>query len=296
MEENNEKKEQTEVTASGNASDVSKDSNEKKEEAVTEEKENSASVAPESSDRKENTEEKPEEKAEPSDKKESNGETAEKAEERATESTEEKTAEKTADNKAKEEKKTAHRADSSHRIQWKSVFRIVLTIAIVFAAAFGGTVAAVSWLDHRFEKALEETQGQDRNDFPFDYEEIEGNGNGSNSNGGSSAKTNTNSAGLGVYIRSDSEKPEIYSFTDDSLADEAGLEIGDVITSVDGTEVDSYDDVVEQLKDKKPGDKVKIGYERNGEKGEAEVELIDRNSSDSNSDSPFSSSKGQMMQ
>ena len=62
MEENNEKKEQTEVTASGNASDVSKDSNEKKEEAVTEEKENSASVAPESSDRKENTEEKPEEK------------------------------------------------------------------------------------------------------------------------------------------------------------------------------------------------------------------------------------------
>lgn len=194
--------------------------------------------------------------------------------------------------KQEEKKQTVKKKDKEKKNsgKGKTALKIIGIFAIVFVAAFGGTYAAISWMDSK----LEEAYGNpfDSNEMPFDYEEIDGNG-----SDGYSSKTNNNSAGLGIYIRSDSDKAEIYSFTDDSLADDAGLQAGDIITAVDGNAVESYDDVVDQLKDKKPGDKVKIEYERNGEKGEAEVELIDRSSSSSESnDSPFNSGKGQMMQ
>lgn len=195
-------------------------------------------------------------------------------------------------NEKKEEKKEPVHTENNkkkHTGKGKTALKVVGVFAIVFVAAFGGTYAAISWMDSKVEKMY--GNPFESNEMPFDYEEIEGNG-----SDGYSSKTNTNSAGLGIYIRSDSDKAEIYSFTEDSLADDAGLQVGDVITAVDGIDVESYDDVVDQLKDKKPGDKVKIEYERNGEKGEAEVELIDRSSSSQNSDSPFSSGKGQMMQ
>ena len=211
------------------------------------------------------------------------------------EKTEEKTEteEKQSETVKQEEKKQTEKAEDKkkkHTGKGKTALKIVGVFAIVFVAAFGGTYAAINWMDSKLEKAY--GNPFDSNEMPFDYEEIEGNG-----SDGYSSKTNNNSAGLGIYIRSDSDKAEIYSFTDDSLADDAGLQVGDVITAVDGNAVESYDDVVDQLKDKKPGDKVKIEYERNGEKGEAEVELIDRSSSSLESnDSPFSSGKGQMMQ
>lgn len=212
--------------------------------------------------------------------KEEENEASFKEKESVTENSEEK---KSASVK-QEEKKKKHTGKGSTALKITGIF------AIVFVAAFGGTYAAIRWMDSKFE----ESYGNpfDNNEMPFDYEEIEGNG-----SDGYSSKTNSNSAGLGIYIRSDSDKAEIYSFTDDSLADDAGLQVGDVITAVDGNAVESYDDVVDQLKDKKPGDKVKIEYERNGEKKEAEVELIDRSSSSlESSDSPFGSGKGQMMQ
>lgn len=192
-------------------------------------------------------------------------------------------------NKRQDMKKAQSKPEKKHSGKGKIVMKVLGAFAIVFVAAFGGTYAAISWLDSKFEKEAG-NPFDSYGDMPFDYEEFNG-----NSSDGYSSKTNSNSAGLGIYIRSDSDKAEIYSFTDDSLADDAGMEIGDVITAVDGNAVSSYDDVVEQLKDKKPGDKVKITYERNGEEKEADVELIDRSSSASQ-DSPFSSQKGQMMQ
>ena len=62
--------------------------------------------------------------------------------------------------------------------------------------------------------------------------------------------------------------------------------MGDIIISIDGKDTDDYDEVVKCLKDYRPGDTVKVGYEREGVKGEVEVELIDRNTSASSSDFP----------
>lgn len=50
-----------------------------------------------------------------------------------------------------------------------------------------------------------------------------------------------------------------------SAAEEAGIQKGDIITSVDGAAVGSFEALVEALSDKAPGDKVTVGLSREGQ-------------------------------
>src|ERR1700720_4506019 len=61
-----------------------------------------------------------------------------------------------------------------------------------------------------------------------------------------------------------------------SPADEAGLKIGDTITSVDGREVKSGDELVADIAARKPGSKAKIAFVRNGKRQDATVTIADR--------------------
>jgi serine protease Do len=61
-----------------------------------------------------------------------------------------------------------------------------------------------------------------------------------------------------------------------SPADEAGLKIGDTITSVDGKDVKSGDDLVADIASRKPGSKAKLAFVRNGKKQDATVTIADR--------------------
>jgi len=61
-----------------------------------------------------------------------------------------------------------------------------------------------------------------------------------------------------------------------SPADQAGLKIGDTITSVDGKELKSGDDLVADIASRKPGSKAKLSFVRNGKKEEATVTIADR--------------------
>src|SRR5277367_610072 len=61
-----------------------------------------------------------------------------------------------------------------------------------------------------------------------------------------------------------------------SPADQAGLKIGDTITSVDGKDVKSGDDLVADIASRKPGSKAKLAFVRNGKKEEATVSIADR--------------------
>jgi serine protease Do len=61
-----------------------------------------------------------------------------------------------------------------------------------------------------------------------------------------------------------------------SPADEAGLKIGDTITSVDGKEVKSGDDLVADIASRKPGSKAKLTFVRNNKKQDATVTIADR--------------------
>ncbi len=61
-----------------------------------------------------------------------------------------------------------------------------------------------------------------------------------------------------------------------SPADEAGLKIGDTITSVDGKDVKTGDDLVADIANRKPATKPKLAFVRNGKKEEATVSIADR--------------------
>ncbi len=61
-----------------------------------------------------------------------------------------------------------------------------------------------------------------------------------------------------------------------SPADEAGLKIGDTITSVDGRDVKTGDDLVADIASRKPGSKAKLAFVRNGKKQETTVTIADR--------------------
>jgi serine protease Do len=61
-----------------------------------------------------------------------------------------------------------------------------------------------------------------------------------------------------------------------SPADQAGLKIGDTITSVDGKELKTGDDLVGEIASRKPGSKAKLNFIRNGKKEETTVTIADR--------------------
>jgi serine protease Do len=61
-----------------------------------------------------------------------------------------------------------------------------------------------------------------------------------------------------------------------SPADEAGLKIGDTITSVDGKELKSGDELVADIAARKPGSKARMAFIRNGKKQETTVTIADR--------------------
>ena len=65
----------------------------------------------------------------------------------------------------------------------------------------------------------------------------------------------------------------IGEFTERSTAREAGLEIGDVITAINGVSIKSYSALQEQITKYRPGDKVKVDVDRYGTSKSFTVEL-----------------------
>jgi serine protease Do len=61
-----------------------------------------------------------------------------------------------------------------------------------------------------------------------------------------------------------------------SPADQAGLKVGDTITTVDGKKVSKGSELVSDIASRKPGSKVKLGFLRNGKQQETTVTIADR--------------------
>ncbi|MCW3158474.1 S1C family serine protease [Micropruina sonneratiae] len=87
-------------------------------------------------------------------------------------------------------------------------------------------------------------------------------------------------ATLGVQLRSDdsstattSDGVDLSTVVSGGAADQAGLRSGDVVTSVDGVNVTSADGLIAAIRYHAPGDKVTVGYTRDGQAGTAEVTL-----------------------
>src|ERR1035437_386359 len=61
-----------------------------------------------------------------------------------------------------------------------------------------------------------------------------------------------------------------------SPADQAGLKVGDTITSIEGKNLKNGDDLVADIASRKPGSKVKLAFVRNCKKQDATVTIADR--------------------
>jgi len=61
-----------------------------------------------------------------------------------------------------------------------------------------------------------------------------------------------------------------------SPADQAGLKVGDTITTVDGKKVSKGSELVADIASRKPGSKVNLGFLRNGKSQETTVTIADR--------------------
>lgn len=61
-----------------------------------------------------------------------------------------------------------------------------------------------------------------------------------------------------------------------SPADQAGLKVGDTITTVDGKKVSKGSELVADIASRKPGSKVTLGFLRNGKQQDATVTIADR--------------------
>jgi serine protease Do len=61
-----------------------------------------------------------------------------------------------------------------------------------------------------------------------------------------------------------------------SPADQAGLKVGDTITTIDGKKITSGDELVNDISGRKPGTKINVGYLRSGKGGQASVTVGNR--------------------
>ncbi|GAA4674708.1 S1C family serine protease [Nocardioides nanhaiensis] len=80
-------------------------------------------------------------------------------------------------------------------------------------------------------------------------------------------------AQTGVSSATVTEGAEIQEINDGSAAGDAGLEPGDVITAIDDAAVDSSSSLVATIRSYRPGDKVEVTYERDGEEATTTLTL-----------------------
>jgi S1-C subfamily serine protease/photosystem II stability/assembly factor-like uncharacterized protein len=81
---------------------------------------------------------------------------------------------------------------------------------------------------------------------------------------------------MGIQGETEEEKVKLTEITPNSPASKAGLKAGDVVTAVDGGKVDGYDALVERIRGRKPGDKLKLSVTRDGSEITVEVTLESR--------------------
>lgn len=101
-----------------------------------------------------------------------------------------------------------------------------------------------------------------------------------------------NSSNSQRYGLSVSSGAYISSVSSGSGAEKAGIQVGDIVTSFDGTKVTSASDLMVAVRGKNPGDTVSVTLNRNGENKTVDVVLGDDSSSSTTQQQSQNSSSG----
>jgi len=93
---------------------------------------------------------------------------------------------------------------------------------------------------------------------------------------------------LGIVGRNmeDRKGAKITEVVEDGPSDKAGLKTGDIIKAIDGMAVENYEDFIENVRSRKPGDKLKLEGEREGKPRSFEVTLGSRPGAATDSKTP----------
>jgi len=81
---------------------------------------------------------------------------------------------------------------------------------------------------------------------------------------------------FGVTRDEDAKECRLARVTEGSPAEKGGLKVGDVITKFDGKDVKNYDEMLNALANKKPGDEVEIIVKRGAETKSFKIKLDKR--------------------
>jgi putative serine protease PepD len=164
----------------------------------------------------------------------------------------------------------------------------IVVAAIVAALIFGGIGYAIgdsSSGDSHSENASNSLPGPGNRNGPF------GNGNGQNGNGNAPRQLPGNGNGnggapatgafLGVALQDGTNGVSITQVQPGSPAATAGLQAGDVVTAVDGTNVTTAAQLASVIHQHSIGDQITITYTRGGASATAKVTLGSRSSTQS---------------
>ncbi len=81
---------------------------------------------------------------------------------------------------------------------------------------------------------------------------------------------------LGVKLNLEEEQLKVEEVTEDSGAEKAGLQAGDILLSLEGEAIQELEELVEALEERQVGEMAKVTIEREGEEMDLEVELSGR--------------------
>lgn len=151
-----------------------------------------------------------------------------------------------------------------HTVTVKKVLQYVIVFVICGLCGFGG-----GWLAYDVH-AKSETQSMPNENMPQ--------GKGDFGGFPGQSETDTTSAALGVIVTSTDDGVVVEGFSSNSKAESAGIETGDVIEKLDGTETSSVEAIKSFLADKEPGDTVTITVKRDNEEKDIKVELVESSS------------------
>ena len=93
----------------------------------------------------------------------------------------------------------------------------------------------------------------------------------------SGRRVQENQAYMGVYLEDARNGVRISSVVSNSAACQAGLHRGDVITELDGQDIDNYDDLKRVMKGISPGENVRIRFRRDGDEERTRITMGSKN-------------------
>lgn len=185
--------------------------------------------------------------------------------------------------KEKQDKPTQNakkeKPENTHKkaVCWKAVCVVLLALVVGYCGGYVGGKNAANGQILKYQEKLSANQSNGYDDVPWEYifNDIPSYPDNGNDTETPEVVPSQNKAVLGIAVRQTEQGLMVMDFSDGSKAKEAGLQVGDLIVSVDGKNVTTIDELRSYLADKDVGDKVKVEVQRDGKKVSVSVELVE---------------------